>query len=68
MREAFGVAERFRGMKARAEDVAGIVLAGGWLVAFTIMAGIANRVRPYRLRAASGKLMPPHGTDAANHG
>ncbi|HEX2689162.1 MAG TPA: hypothetical protein VHN14_21215 [Kofleriaceae bacterium] len=55
-------------MKARAEDVAGIVLAGGWLVAFTIMAGIANRVRPYRLRAASGKLMPPHGTYAANHG
>jgi hypothetical protein len=39
-------------MRESAEDVAGMALAGGWLVAFTITAAIANRLRPYRRRAA----------------
>jgi hypothetical protein len=39
-------------MTARAEQLAWMTLAGGWLVAFTITAGVANLVRPYRYRRA----------------
>ena len=35
-------------MTARVEQLAWMTLAGGWLAAFTITAGIANFVRPYR--------------------
>jgi hypothetical protein len=36
------------GMTARVEQLAWMTLAGGWLAAFTITAGVANFVRPYR--------------------
>ncbi|HEX3480653.1 MAG TPA: hypothetical protein VHT91_36800 [Kofleriaceae bacterium] len=36
------------GMTARVEQIAWRTLAGGWLAAFTITAGVANLVRPYR--------------------
>lgn len=36
------------GMTARVEQLAWRTLAGGWLAAFTITAGVANFVRPYR--------------------
>ncbi len=36
------------GMTARVEQLAWMTLAGGWLAAFTITAGVANLVRPYR--------------------
>jgi len=36
------------GTTARAEQLAWMTLAGGWLAAFTIAAGVANFVRPYR--------------------
>lgn len=36
------------GMTARAEQLAWMTLAGGWLAAFTLTAGVANLVRPYR--------------------
>jgi len=35
------------GMTARVEQLAWMTLAGGWLAAFTITAGVANLVRPY---------------------
>lgn len=35
-------------MTARVEQLAWMTLAGGWLAAFTITAGVANFVRPYR--------------------
>lgn len=35
-------------MAARVEQLAWRTLAGGWLAAFTITAGVANFVRPYR--------------------
>ncbi len=42
------------GMTARVEQLAWMTLAGGWLAAFTITAGVANLVRPYRtVRAGS---------------
>lgn len=41
-------------MTARVEQLAWMTLAGGWLAAFTVAAGVANFVRPYRTaRAAS---------------
>lgn len=36
------------GMAARVEQLAWMTLAGGWLAAFTLTAGVANFVRPYR--------------------
>jgi hypothetical protein len=36
-------------MTARMEELAWMTLAGGWLAAFTVTAGVANLVRPYRL-------------------
>ena len=39
-------------MTVRVEQLAWKTLAGGWLVAFTIAAGVANFVRPYRYRRA----------------
>jgi hypothetical protein len=33
---------------ARVEQLAWMTLAGGWLAAFTLTAGVANLVRPYR--------------------
>ena len=35
-------------LAARVEQLAWRTLAGGWLAAFTITAGVANFVRPYR--------------------
>ena len=35
-------------MTDRIEQLAWRTLAGGWLAAFTITAGVANFVRPYR--------------------
>jgi hypothetical protein len=35
-------------MTARVEELAWMTLAGGWLAAFTVTAGVANLVRPYR--------------------
>ena len=40
------------GMTARVEQLAWMTLAGGWLAAFTITAGVANFVRPYRTSKA----------------
>ncbi len=40
------------GMTARVEQLAWRTLAGGWLAAFTITAGVANFVRPYRTARA----------------
>lgn len=40
------------GMTARVEQLAWMTLAGGWLAAFTITAGVANFVRPYRTARA----------------
>jgi hypothetical protein len=39
-------------MTARVEQLAWRTLAGGWLAAFTITAGVANFVRPYRAARA----------------
>jgi uncharacterized membrane protein YccF (DUF307 family) len=36
------------GMTARVEQLAWRTLAGGWLAAFALTAGVANIVRPYR--------------------
>jgi hypothetical protein len=36
------------GMTTRVEQLAWRTLAGGWLAGFTITAGVANFVRPYR--------------------
>lgn len=36
-------------MTARVEQLAWMTLAGGWLAAFTLTAGVANFVRPYRV-------------------
>ncbi|HEX8114880.1 MAG TPA: hypothetical protein VF516_44420, partial [Kofleriaceae bacterium] len=42
-------------MTARVEQLAWMTLAGGWLAAFMVTAGVANFVRPYRTAwAASG--------------
>lgn len=41
------------GMTARVEQLAWRTLAGGWLAAFTITAGVANFVRPYRTARAA---------------
>lgn len=40
-------------MTARVEQLAWMTLAGGWLAAFTVTAGIANFVRPYRRARAA---------------
>lgn len=40
-------------MTARVEQLAWMTLAGGWLAAFTITAGVANFVRPYRTAKAN---------------
>jgi hypothetical protein len=37
------------GMPTRVEQLAWMTLANGWLAAFTITAGVANFVRPYRI-------------------
>lgn len=42
-----------QGMTARVEQLAWMTLAGGWLAAFTITAGVANFVRPYRTARAA---------------
>jgi len=40
----------------RLHQLAWMTLAGGWLAAFTLTAGVANFVRPYRaVRAARGQ-------------
>lgn len=41
-----------RSMGARVEQLAWMTLAGGWLAAFAITAGVANFVRPYRTARA----------------
>jgi len=43
------------GMTARVEQLAWRTLAGGWLAAFTITAGVANVVRPYRTAQAAAR-------------
>jgi hypothetical protein len=43
------------GMTARVEQLAWMTLAGGWLAAFTITAGVANFVRPYRAAWAASR-------------
>jgi hypothetical protein len=43
------------GMTARAEQLAWMTLAGGWLAAFTVTAGVANFVRPYRIAWAAAR-------------
>lgn len=45
----FGCSRVAQGMTDRVEQLAWRTLAGGWLVAFTITAGVANFVRPYRI-------------------
>jgi hypothetical protein len=40
------------GMTGRVEQLAWMTLAGGWLAAFTLTAGVANLVRPYRTARA----------------
>lgn len=43
------------GMTVRVEQLAWMTLAGGWLAAFTITAGVANFVRPYRTGWAAAR-------------
>lgn len=42
-------------MTARVEQLAWMTLAGGWLAAFTVTAGVANFVRPYRRAWAASR-------------
>lgn len=37
------------GVGLRIDQLAWMTLAGGWLAAFTVTAGVANFVRPYRV-------------------
>ena len=52
----FGRSRVVPGMTGRTgmtvEQLAWMTLAGGWLAAFTITAGVANFVRPYRTARA----------------
>lgn len=43
------------GLTGRVEQLAWMTLAGGWLAAFTITAGVANFVRPYRTAWAASR-------------
>ena len=59
-RVAQGMTERIgrispASMTARVERLAWMTLAGGWLAAFTITAGVANFVRPYRTAQAAAR-------------
>ena len=49
----FGCSRVAQGMTDRVEELAWRTLAGGWLAAFTITAGVANFVRPYRTARAA---------------
>ncbi|HEX3760202.1 MAG TPA: hypothetical protein VHW23_15905 [Kofleriaceae bacterium] len=37
-----------------------MTLAGGWLAAFTLTAGVANLVRPYRVALAAARGDEPY--------
>jgi uncharacterized membrane protein YccF (DUF307 family) len=46
------------GVGARVEQLAWMTLAGGWLAAFTLTAGVANFVRPYCTARAGDAAAP----------
>jgi hypothetical protein len=46
------------GMTTRVEQLAWMTLAGGWLAAFTLTAGVANLVRPCRTAWARDAAAP----------
>jgi hypothetical protein len=41
--------------RGQVEQLAWMTLAGGWLAAFTVTAGVANLVRPYRRAWAASR-------------